>query len=182
METGLPEKKLLDEMMSCPELIDGISRSKLPAVINQIAAVVTKAAALQFRIAARLLTETDGQASESVDRFVTVEEAARYLKYRVPYVYQLIRADRLPARREGRRIRIRWADLRSYIRNDPGQSSTKGHMHRGQTNDAVSGILRQYEDRIRGPRRSAVEAESLPGPIHDQAFGSLMPTAIDGEQ
>jgi excisionase family DNA binding protein len=157
--TDLPDphlsEELFGELIESPVLVHRISRSTLPAVIIRAAALVERITALQLRIAARLLMEP----GEQQQRMVTVEEAAGLLSYREQYIYQLIRDGRLPAKREGRKIRIRWEDLLAYMRqgatkagaglkpvHDPGAPD-------GQTNVSISGNLEGYMQRVRGPRR-----------------------------
>ena len=112
----LRERELLEQLIERPELVDGLPRTKLPAVMNHAAAVQAKAAALQSRIAARLLREPEQQVSEEGNRLIRADEAAKRLGYRVQYLYQLIREHRFPAHREGRKIRIGVGDLNAWIR------------------------------------------------------------------
>ncbi len=108
------EDESLDQMINLPEVINEVERSRLPSLIISLAALVAKASALQSRIAALLLSEET--VSDDGDRLVTVTEAAHFLRYRVQYVYQLVREGRLRAKREGRKIRFRWGDLKAYCR------------------------------------------------------------------
>jgi putative molybdopterin biosynthesis protein len=45
----------------------------------------------------------------------TVREVERILRKKRRYIYKLVRDEKLPARREGKEIRIAKADLEAYI-------------------------------------------------------------------
>jgi excisionase family DNA binding protein len=154
----LQESDIFGELIDRPELVDHVSRFMLPALINHAAAIATRAAALQSRIAARLLTLSEEHPSEDADRLVTVEQAANILHYRPNYIYRLVREDRLRVKREGRKIRIRWGDLKAYIRDvpervDAGLDSLPSRRSRSETDNVALQILDHFPDRIRGPRK-----------------------------
>jgi len=145
------------DLIERPELVDDLSRSSLPAVIIYLAAIAAKSAALQSRIAARLVREAGTDSSEETDRMATVGEAADALRYRTQYVYQLIREGRLRAKREGRKIRIRWSDLKAYMQDcakqmNPGANLRNRNLTEG-SRDYVSDTLDKFANRTLGPRR-----------------------------
>src|SRR5262245_4157070 len=105
----------IEALINHPELVEAIPLSQisliLSAITNHAAAVQSRVAAVQSRLAARILSEGLCVAATDDDRMLTAEEAAKCLNYRLQYVYQLVRENRLAAKREGRKIRIRWGDL-----------------------------------------------------------------------
>ena len=163
------ERALFEELIERPELVDELPRTKLAAVISHAAALQAKAAAVQSRIAARLLNEPEKPMSEQNDRLIKVDEAAKRLGYRVQYLYQLIRERRFPAHREGRKIRIAVGDLNAWIREysqkpvDAGQYSTYSARRDGGRAEIDPEVLGSHPGRLRGPRRGRPELDRPSG-------------------
>jgi excisionase family DNA binding protein len=148
---------------------------------NHAAAVQTKIAAVQSRVAARLMEERSASFEGEDDRLVTALEAARCLQYRLAYVYQLVRENRLPAKREGRKIRIRRSSLKAYMRDnnrdsvDRPLSSTYSTPHEGKGTTGNPEAFGAYPSRIRGSRRRRAEltgASGTGGDRNPRAVGS----------
>src|SRR5439155_9779425 len=133
------------------------------------AALQAKAAALQSKIAARLLEEPEQPMSEQGDWLIKADDAAKRLGYRVQYLYQLIRERRFPAHREGRKIRIAVGDLNAWIREhsqkpvDAGQYLTYSSRHDGERAEIDPEVLGSYPGRLRGPRRRRSELDRPSG-------------------
>jgi excisionase family DNA binding protein len=158
-ELALQEKEFFGELIDRPELVDSISRSKLPAVMNHAAALQAKAAALQSRIASRLLNEPEQLLSQQDVRLIRADEASNRLGYRIQCLYKLIRERRFPAHREGRKIRICVGELNAWIRDhsqkpvDVGQHSTHISIDERKRARIEQVFLGSYPGRVSGPRR-----------------------------
>ena len=66
------------------------------------------------RVAALVLERLDVQASES--EFLTVAEAAEFLRSKPQRVYDLLSSRRLPKYGDGSRVLVRRADLEAHVR------------------------------------------------------------------
>ena len=181
----------VEALFEQPELVRSIPISQLSltasAVANHAAAVQSKIAAVQSLLAARIMNEAENRNAEGDDRMVTAEEAAKHLRYRLQYVYQLVRENRLTAKREGRKIRIRWGDLKAYIR-DSGQNPVAPHLY-STYNSSRDGKRIEIDpkkfgadpSRIRGPRRRRAEFHRPPGTRGDGDPGTAgSPSATAG--
>lgn len=69
--------------------------------------------------------------SDSDDEFLTIDEAAERLKVDTATVQRELRAQRLPGNKVGRAWRIRFGDLKGYLRSqrrDPRQAIEYAHL------------------------------------------------------
>ena len=158
----------IEALIDHPELVETIPLSQisviLSAITNHAAAVQSRVAAVQSRLAARILSEGSSMTATDDDRMLTAEEAAKCLNYRLPYVYQLVRENRLAAKREGRKIRIRWGDLKIYMR-DGTHKPVDDRLYSTDDGEGAysTKILGAYPSRVRGPRRRGVELDRSSG-------------------
>src|SRR5262245_52376504 len=188
----------IETLIDHPELVESIPSSQvsviLSAVTNHAAAVQSRLAAVQSRLAARILSEGLGATDTDDDRMLTAEEAAKCLKYRLQYVYQLVRENRLGAKREGRKIRIRWGDLKVYMRDGTSslhhqeviasQKPFERDLRRTRRSNSERQKIEIYPQdfeadpsRLRGPRKRRMN--SIPAPGQDVGNGGL-PGSADG--
>ena len=157
----------LDALLANPDLVESIPQCDLQTIVSAFcshaAAVQARLAAVQSRLAARMTKVASASESTDDDRLITAGEFAAKTKYRMQYVYKLVRDGRLLARREGRKIRIRWGDAKAYIRgtgeNSVAPESSSTHSN---PNDRRRDALAPYPSRIRGPRgrRSVLDSSA----------------------
>jgi excisionase family DNA binding protein len=107
----------LADIVDHPERTGEIPIEAIPPLLAQLAAA-------QSALAARLLSSASNRLGDGgkipadqghAEQLMTVAEAATQLALKPAYVYELVRQVLLPAVRQGKYIRIRCADLRSWI-------------------------------------------------------------------
>ncbi len=158
----------LNALLANPDLVESIPQCDLQTIVSTFcshaAAVQARLAAVQSRLAARMTKIASTTQSTEDDRLITAEEFAAKTKYRMQYVYKLVRDGRLLARREGRKIRIRWGDAKAYIRGT-GENTValESRSTHGNLNGRRSDALAPYPSRIRGPRGRRSELDSSAG-------------------
>jgi excisionase family DNA binding protein len=179
----------IETLINHPELVEFIPSSQvsliLSAVTNHAAAAQSRLAAVQSRLAARILSEGLCATETDDDRMLTAE-AAKRLNYRLQYVYQLVRENRLGAKREGRKIRIRWGDLKVYMRDGTHHQEviasqkpferdlrrTRGSNSERQKIEIYPQDLGADPSRLPGPRRHRAEIHHPPRARGDEDPGS----------
>jgi excisionase family DNA binding protein len=60
-------------------------------------------------------TAANGMTSTSHEELLTTDEVARYLKVKLPRVYELVTARKLKAFRVGRQLRFRRRDIEHFL-------------------------------------------------------------------
>src|SRR5439155_24659330 len=118
---------------------------------------------------ARMTKVASTSQSTEDDRLITAGEFAAKTDYRMQYVYKLVRDGRLRARREGRKIRIRWGDAKAYIRGTGENSvalesrSTHSTLNDRRRDATDPEGLAPYPSRILGPRGRRSELDRSAG-------------------